>query len=37
VTLKTDRSLERAISMYNKHGFSVVREDINTLFFRMES
>ena len=33
VTLKTDRSLIEAINMYQKHGFSVVNENDNTLFF----
>ncbi|MCL7414156.1 MAG: GNAT family N-acetyltransferase [ANME-2 cluster archaeon] len=36
VTLKTDRSLVRAISLYLKSGFSVVKEDGDTLFFRMD-
>jgi putative acetyltransferase len=36
VTLKTDRSLGRAVSMYQRSGFSVIREDGDTLFFRME-
>ncbi len=36
VTLKTDRSLGRAVSMYLKSGFSVVREDGDTLFFRID-
>ena len=33
VTLKTDRSLIEAINMYQKHGFSVVNENDDTLFF----
>ena len=34
VTLKTDKSLGRAISIYLKSGFSVVRVNGDTLFFR---
>ena len=33
VTLKTDRTLTEAINIYQKHGFSVVSEDDDTLFF----
>ena len=33
VTLKTDRTLIEAINMYQKHGFSVVNENDDTLFF----
>ena len=33
VTLKTDRTLIEAINMYLKHGFSVVNENDDTLFF----
>ena len=33
VTLKTDRTLIGAINMYQKHGFSVVNENDDTLFF----
>ncbi len=33
VTLKTDRTLVEAINMYQKHGFSVVNENDDTLFF----
>lgn len=33
VTLKTDRTLIEAINMYQKHGFSVVNENNDTLFF----
>ncbi len=33
VSLKTDRSLIEAINMYRKHGFSVVNENDDTLFF----
>jgi len=33
VTLKTDRTLIGAINMYQKHGFSVVNENNDTLFF----
>lgn len=33
VTLKTDRNLIGAINMYQKHGFSVVSENDDTLFF----
>ncbi len=33
VTLKTDRTLVEAINMYHKHGFSVVNENDDTLFF----
>ena len=33
VTLKTDRTLIEAINMYLKHGFSVVDENDDTLFF----
>ncbi|MBW6518256.1 MAG: GNAT family N-acetyltransferase [ANME-2 cluster archaeon] len=36
VTLKTDRSLVRAISLYLSSGFSVVKEEGDTLFFRMD-
>ena len=32
-TLKTDRTLIEAINMYQKHGFSVVNENDDTLFF----
>lgn len=34
ITLKTDRSLNYAINMYRKNGFSVIKEDGNTLYFR---
>lgn len=34
ITLKTDRTLIEAINMYQKHGFSVVNENDDTLFFR---
>lgn len=37
VILKTDRSLVRAISLYLKSGFSVVREEGDTLFLRMDT
>jgi len=33
VTLKTDRTLIEAINLYQKHGFSVVNENDDTLFF----
>lgn len=33
VTLKTDRTLIEAIDLYQKHGFSVVSENDDTLFF----
>ena len=33
VTLKTDRTLIEAINMYKKHGFPVVNENDDTLFF----
>jgi putative acetyltransferase len=33
VTLKTDRTLIEAINMYQEHGFSVVNENDDTLFF----
>lgn len=33
ITLKTDRSLDSAINMYLKYGFSVIREEGDTLFF----
>ncbi|NOR49294.1 MAG: GNAT family N-acetyltransferase [Methanosarcinaceae archaeon] len=33
VTLKTDKTLIEAINMYQKHGFSVVNENDDTLFF----
>ncbi|MBC2697484.1 MAG: GNAT family N-acetyltransferase [ANME-2 cluster archaeon] len=33
VTLKTDRTFVEAINMYQKHGFSVVNENDDTLFF----
>ena len=33
VTLKTDKTLTQAISLYQKHGFSVVNETDDTLFF----
>ena len=36
VTLKTDKSLGRAVSIYLKSGFSVIRVDGDTLFFRMD-
>lgn len=34
ITLKTDRSLNYAVNMYRKNGFSVIKEDGNTLYFR---
>jgi len=35
ITLKTDRSLVEAVSLYRKFGFSVIKEDENTLFFEL--
>jgi len=36
VTLKTDKSLGRAVSIYLKSRFSVIRVDGDTLFFKMD-
>lgn len=33
IRLKTDRSLQKAISMYQKHGFAVVKEEDWTVYF----
>lgn len=37
IILKTDRSLVKAINMYHKCGFSIVREEDDTLFFHYEA